>query len=832
MKLAPAFAIAALSLAATASGQQFARLHGMVPTDLELLVRAVTDIDADGDLDIVSTRFGELVLLRNRGAARFDVEVVLPTIGRSPTQISAAELTGDGRVDIVLQDDRELRLLVAQPNGTFALQPGAFPAMNDLRKHGLGDVDGDGDVDVAVSSTFLCCATDQLFLNDGNGVFTDASSKLGNGTHKSLTLLDVDGDGDLDAVGSNPDELLRNDGAGTFTVDASASVPPIGGTHIEAFDLDEDGDLDLLFGLADFEFAANDGTGNFVAIPTGVLPPGATPGIAAWELIDWNGSGGMDLVVRLLPDQFGASNGLRIFRNVGGGTFQAVPSPLLDNAEHAFGEFLAEDLDGDGDGDILASVVRGELFLNRGEGAFELALIAPESFEDDYDEVVLGDIDDDGYCDAAVIAIDRSTGVRAAHWIRNDGAGSFETPRFLTGSSIEVALADVEGDGDLDVLSVGTGSSGLRLLIQAEDGSFANTPSNLPALSNLLLPDTADIDVGDLNGDGFDDLVITVEKSPGDLLDYILLNDGTGSFTLSAASSLIPIRAFSSELGDLDGDGDLDAVIASIDPNAKQFYQVFLNPGDGSLAPTPGGITLNLQSVDDFLLADMNGDGSLDLLVHRFDQIKVFEGKGDGTFGTGARAKLPLAPMPPSSGTIATLDFDLDGDLDVFGNAGFLFRNEGGWSFTDASSSLSDLPRSSSGARFAVGDIDQDGDPDIWLGGESEIHWNLQRQIAWDSWPRIGHTLTMELHGSPMGYYNLLLSPSTSLTPTAFGWIRIQLTGAYHAAQGLLDADGTAMPSFLVPQDLSLVGTAFFWQAALGSPVRTSNLEVMQLSDV
>ena len=132
---------------------------------------------------------------------------------------------------------------------------------------GAGDADGDGDLDLALAMEFQ---TNILLLNDGAGRFSDGSQGLPRTRHDSedIEFADFDGDGDLDLVVVSEDdqvnELYLNDGDGTFS-DASERIPVRGVSNAHAvMDLNGDGASDLLIGNNGVDRALlNDGTGNF-----------------------------------------------------------------------------------------------------------------------------------------------------------------------------------------------------------------------------------------------------------------------------------------------------------------------------------------------------------------------------------------------------------------------------------------------------------------------------------------------------------------------------------------------------------------------------------------
>ena len=121
--------------------------------------------------------------------------------------------------------------------------------------HGLdmGDVDGDGDLDIVLSNydELTGGQADTVWLNDGSGVFTDSGVAIGNGNSRDIALGDIDNDGDLDYFAANypsqPNRVFLNDGNGGFT-DAGQMIGTASSWDVELGDLDGDGDLDAYVG--------------------------------------------------------------------------------------------------------------------------------------------------------------------------------------------------------------------------------------------------------------------------------------------------------------------------------------------------------------------------------------------------------------------------------------------------------------------------------------------------------------------------------------------------------------------------------------------------------
>ncbi|MGH7150036.1 MAG: FG-GAP-like repeat-containing protein, partial [Planctomycetota bacterium] len=167
-------------------------------------------------------------------APRFaDLHRMLPWNG-NVSRITAGDLDGDGDVDVLIAINSyppsdPNRLLLNEGTGSFVYTPAAVPSAPGAgTPDALGDLDGDGDLDVLATGDALAEPI-PLWLNQGTGTFTLATGQVAAPPYlpRQVALGDLDGDGDLDALAANngPETLLLNDGAGTFA-NASALVPP------------------------------------------------------------------------------------------------------------------------------------------------------------------------------------------------------------------------------------------------------------------------------------------------------------------------------------------------------------------------------------------------------------------------------------------------------------------------------------------------------------------------------------------------------------------------------------------------------------------------------
>jgi hypothetical protein len=313
----------------------------------------------------------------------------------------------------------------------------------------LGDLDGDGDLDALVANDGKNGGGNAVWLNDGHGFFTASEQNPGSG--HNIELGDVDGDGDLDAFvvtwDDAPSSVWLNDSSGTFT-DSGQKLGSGGSLAVTMGDLDGDGDRDaFVTQLEANTIWLNDGSGAFT--DSGQRLEAAIT--ADVGLGDLDGDGDLDALTG------GWGEPAKVWLNDGAGLFTDSGHDLSLGHIHIHGIALG-DVDGDGDRDAFLAVASGdpnEVWLNSGEGSFSNSgqgLHSPLAHA-----VSLGDLDADGDLDAFTAHGDRWRGTEDRVWL-NDGAGHFTDSGLRLGDrySFGVALGDLDGDGDLDAF-VATG---------------------------------------------------------------------------------------------------------------------------------------------------------------------------------------------------------------------------------------------------------------------------------------------------------------------------------------------------------------------------------------
>ena len=322
--------------------------------------------------------------------------------------------------------------------------------------------------------------------------------------------------------------------------------------------------------------------------------------------------------------------------------------------------------------------------------------------------MALGDLDGDGDLDAFV---SNHIGQANRVW-RNNGTGTYvDTGQTLgTSDSKAIALGDLDGDGDLDAFVANENSQADKVWLNDGTGNFDDSGQSLGTVRSYS------VSLGDLDGDGDLDAFVgsPVHSS------RVWMNDGSGAF-LDSGQSLGVTYAYNIGLGDLDGDGDLDAFMPHAATN-NGASQVWLNDGTGIF--TDSGQDLGYSSSTRVALGDVDGDGDIDAFVTNFwgEPDELWLNDGTATF-----AKSSQSLGSTSSISVALGDLDGDGDLDAFvgkgvgGNAGSpnrVFINDGMGTFALTSQSLG------SGQTNVVelGDLDGDGDLDAFAANYGQGH--------------------------------------------------------------------------------------------------------------
>jgi hypothetical protein len=327
-------------------------------------------------------------------------------------------------------------------------------------------------------------------------------------------------------------------------------------------------------------------------------------------------------------------------------------------------------------------------------------------------DVEAADIDGDGDLDIIV-----AKEFQPNTLLLNDGHGHFTeaTGRFSNDShdSEDIAVADFDGDGDLDVIFVSEDDFTHEYYLNDGHGVFTEVSDRLPrSIANAVV-------AKDVTGDGFPDLFIG-----NDGQDFLLINDGHGSFRDETAARMPVDNNVTQdlELADIDGDGDLDVVQGNEDGN-----RLLVNDGSGHFADETAArlpITADMETRK-VTFADVDRDGDLDLFFanvrfrpEKDPQNRLYINDGSGHFSDETATRLPVDTEWSVDGKF--VDIDGDGDLDLF-EVNFpvrpvkAFLNDGHGVFTEASATILGKPVSVQGLGLEFADLNGDSLIDLYI---------------------------------------------------------------------------------------------------------------------
>ncbi|HKV82886.1 MAG TPA: FG-GAP-like repeat-containing protein, partial [Candidatus Sulfotelmatobacter sp.] len=433
------------------------------------------------------------------------------------------------------------------------------------------------------------------------------------------------------------------------------------------------------------------GNGDGTFRPAASLSAGESPSSVA--VGDFNRDGHFDLAVTDL-----LSGSVWVLLGNGDGSFQTGQSFPTDSASGSLPEAVAVgDLNGDSKPDLIVANNKWDTYsvlLGNGDGTFGPPVSfaaggAPEA-------EAIGDFNGDGVLDLA--GVNSASGTVSV--LLGFGDGSLQAARSYptNGPFFSLVAADFNGDGKLDVVTPGS------LLLGNGDGTF-QAPRTLVSGA-----DPFSVAVGDFNGDGKLDLAVADNGSNN---VYILLGNGDGTFQPALAFD-VGAPARSVVVGDFNGDGKPDLAITNVGclNCPPSTVAVLLGNGDGTFQTARVfAVGSDPQSV---AVGDLNGDGKLDLVIaDGVNGAIVLLGNGDGTF---QQAQFLAAGTFPASVAVRDLNGDGKADLVVANSASggapgavFLLLGNGDGTFQTAKnlSTLGDL------WSVVVGDFNGDGKPDL-----------------------------------------------------------------------------------------------------------------------
>ncbi len=523
----------------------------------------IKDADGDGDNDILTDstlqdQYIKLGLVKNLGNSNFStfqlLNTIVPDINYSiNSMVFFKDLDNDGDTDILFSANNKLCSFINIGSGVYGalnvIYTGYF--LNRFIDLDFTDMDNDGDLDIVT-----CCRVWQSpdkvawFENNATHTYTTMNTILNSTSNQMLSIkvADIDGDNVKDLVVGNrfEDYLIWHK---SYTEKKPITKYVYGTNSAKAFDMDNDGDLDLIscinsnklvwyenldghgttgiqklitfqdntsyFSVGDIDgdsdndilidgkWFENDGSGHFIS--THVVNEGYPNNVSNVRLADVDNDGKLDIIAIENLSNGNSTGGW--YKNLGLGNFGARQL-IFSSLNSLVNRFDFADYDGDGLGDLLLGTQAKIVLVKNLNGSF-----APLNYFCNYSSTSVFFIDMDGDGDKDILAenipIDSSqTGIG---WFRNEGGTLNPFVNFVTNSSYMTGTtpADMDGDGDADVISFNTSNNKTVWMENTNGlGTFVNNGFQTTLITHSST-NSSQYSLADIDNDGKIDLIFS-----------------------------------------------------------------------------------------------------------------------------------------------------------------------------------------------------------------------------------------------------------------------------------------------------------------------------------
>ena len=760
------------------------------------------DVDGDGDLDLawVGGAFGNSKIYINNGTSLVENSTWQENlIELWMGSIAWADIDGDGDLDLALtggDSGLNSHAKIYTNDGTSLVENSTWQGnLTAVRMSSIawGDIDGDGDLDLALTGSDGSNEIAKIYINNGTSLVENSmwQENLVGLVRGSITWGDVDNDGDLDLAASDAKIYINN---GTSLIEDYAwqgNLTDVGMSSIAWGDVDGDGDLDLAltgrYGSNDLvKIYINDiASVNPNTAPT---PPTNFSGSYFEGKLTLSWGNGSD--VETLSD--GLYYNLRVGTSSGGND---IVTGKYGGSGHPTAQYFGNMMQRRSisltasNQDYYWSVQTIDTSLNASSWSAEQMLVPPPTVDlispadsaaiatdvlpstvwfvsnytintNEWKNTTLYIWDSTGSIinnteNKIITGIQNSTNVPVTlsqyglyYWnyyacdqINNcywsDTNYTFIItilPRLvenqtwqenLTGvDSSSIAWGDVDNDGDLDLALTGLDSdSNYFAKIYINNGT--SLIENSTWQKDLTGVYVSSIAWGDVNNDGNLDLAL-FGYNDSNRIAKIYINNGTSLIENPTwQENLTAVDYSSITLGDVDNDGDLDLALTGFDPDSSYLAKIYINTGTSLIENSAWQENLTGVTMSSIAWGDIDGDGDLDLALTGFDEMflfsKIYINTGTSLVESPTWQE-NLAVVYQSS--IAWGDVDGDGDLDLVltGNnnpnkTAKIYINNG-TSLIENQTWQEDLTGVAMGS-IAWGDVDNDGDLDLALTGEA-----------------------------------------------------------------------------------------------------------------
>jgi len=376
---------------------------------------------------------------------------------------------------------------------------------------------------------------------------------------------------------------------------------------------------------------------------------GVQKGAVAFADID----GDNDQDVLIIGDN-GSQRIAKLYTNNGSGIYTEIMSTPFLGVDYCDAKFA--DIDGDNDQDVLITGMNGsqkiaKLYTNDGSGSFTEVIGTPIEGVS-RSAIAFGDIDGDNDLDVLITGSTATSAVSTKLYT-NNGSGGFTLvtgTTFIDGNDGDIAFADVDGDNDLDVFIAGGdqvntfGSS--TLYINNGSGVFTAAP---PSVFNGVR--LSSIAFADVDGDNDLDLIIAGQ---GTLTTRLYLNNGTGAFSLAVGTSFDGVKSCSVAFADVDNDNDQDLLITGAKSSTNDpLTKLYTNNGSGTFTLVTGSPFDNVAN-SSIAFTDIDGDNDPDLIITGYNGSgyisKMYSNSAIVGLLEGMKSiELPIYPNPTTT---------------------------------------------------------------------------------------------------------------------------------------------------------------------------------------
>lgn len=565
----------------------------------------------------------------------------------------------------------------------------------------------------------LCSKAQINFLNNN---IIDTSYCISSVTH--VIAFDIDNDGDLDIIAASDSNYIvwqeNLDGLGNYGNIHLITDQLNGITSISLADIDNDGDMDVVSSSKTDGIIAwheNLGQGNFTIH---ILASGLT-GASSAKAGDINGDGFIDIVANTNYGNVGW------FKNTNGlGNFNAALP--IGTGLQIVSSIDIQDADGDGDKDIVVNSMKADQFIRVGLftntnalgafGSFQLLKnVVPELNYSIVSKVLFQDIDNDGDYDILFSANNQIIK------LINSGTGLFPTITNIYNGDIRDRIADfkmkdMDNDSDLDLVAA------IRLFPTGEkvewfENDNAHTYATSTIIQDFTLNDIRTFEIADIDGDNIKDIVTGNYSN-----NYIVWYKNYTTIKSLGKNCFDPAVLLTA---DLDNDGDLDFITTTTSGTSLVWYE----NTDGAGTPGLQKVITFQDACYGYALGDIDGDGFIDIVISG----KWFKNDGLGNF----TANTYVTASSPNKIYIEDIDNDGKNDLLMFTNGGNGNTSVGWYKNVDGLGNFAAWQTIMNNNNLYINnlvfaDIDADGDKDIlFSGGRIGLIKNLNGAGTFDT---------------------------------------------------------------------------------------------------